>query len=85
VFVTTGGDGVLRLWSPDAAVSLVALDAHAGNVLSFLLTPDGQKIRSIYFDGTVRDWDLSYYDRHIDGNELSQRARFAAESQIGNR
>ncbi len=83
LFVTTGGDGVLRLWSRDAPVSLVALDAHAGNVLSFLITADGQKIRSIYFDGTVRDWDLSYYDRHIAGNESSQRARLAAENGLG--
>jgi WD40 repeat protein len=85
LFATTGGDGVIRLWSPDAAVSLVALDAHAGNVLSFLITADGKKIRSVYFDGTVRDWDLSYYDRHIEGNQASQRARFAAEGALDRR
>ncbi len=79
LFVTSGGDGVLRLWNHDVGVGLIALDPQAGTVLTFGFSPDERCVRAVYLDGTVRDWDLGFYDAYIAGNESSQRARVASE------
>jgi hypothetical protein len=50
---------------------LVALDSSAGDSLSVAWMPGlpdgGNAVAVGYIDGTVRIWDLNYFDRHIAG------------------
>jgi WD40 repeat protein len=70
-------DGTVKLWDAHSEVGLATLDARAGAVENLLLSEDGKRLTSVHADGTLRIWDLTYFDRHIAGNERFQRARRA--------
>lgn len=76
--VTTGGDGLLRLWNPRVDSCLLTLDAGAGVVLTYGFSSDERSLRAVHGDGSVREWDLTHFDRHVAGNEPLQRALRAA-------
>ncbi len=47
--------------------------------LSVSFTPGGKTLVASGFDGSLRVWDLEYYDRHIAGNLEYQIGRFREE------
>jgi hypothetical protein len=57
---------------------LVALNADAGDTLAVAFLPAasgaGASLAVGYFDGSVRIWDLGYFNRHLDGQAEYQRA-----------
>jgi WD40 repeat protein/serine/threonine protein kinase len=58
---------------------LVTLEANAGDSLSVAFVPSasgtgGASVAVGYFDGTLRIWDLGYFDRHLEGQSDYQRA-----------
>lgn len=58
-FVTTGYDGVLRVFSTKTYKDIRTLEGHAGKVSCVAFASDGKRIVSGAFDGTVRLWELS--------------------------
>jgi WD40 repeat protein len=76
-------DGTVKLWDAHSEVGLATLDAHAGAVENLLVSDDGRRLTSVHADGTLRVWDLAYFDRHIQGNAGFQTARRAGELALG--
>jgi WD40 repeat protein/tRNA A-37 threonylcarbamoyl transferase component Bud32 len=72
-------DGTVKLWDAHSEVGLATLDARAGAVENLLLSDDGRRLTSVHADGALRIWDLTYFDRHIQGNAAHQVARRNAE------
>jgi hypothetical protein len=74
-----------NLPSPDLAATppadrrrcLVSLDAGAGDSLAVAFLPSrsggGNSVAAGYLDGTVRTWDLGYFNRHLEGQAVYQR------------
>jgi WD40 repeat protein len=66
---------------------LVTLEANAGDSLSVAFVPSvsgssGTSTAVGYYDGTIRIWDLGYFDRHLKGQLDYQRGlRGAASSR----
>jgi WD40 repeat protein len=66
---------------------LVTLEANAGDSLSVAFVPSlpgssGTSTAVGYYDGTIRVWDLGYFDRHLKGQLDYQRGlRRAASSR----
>jgi WD40 repeat protein len=93
LLASASSDGLLKIWdaskvnSSQAQSSLVTLDAHAGEAseVVFLPEPLNRMVAAGYQDGSVRVWDLGYFDRHIAGQTDYQTAirgqARAAESQ----
>jgi eukaryotic-like serine/threonine-protein kinase len=54
---------------------LATLDAHAGDAISVAFLPGrrGRWVAVGYMDGSVRVWDLQYYDRYMQGQIDYQR------------
>ena len=41
--------------------------------LDVAFAPSGHALLAAYSNGTVGVWDLTYYDRHIEGNRATQQ------------
>jgi WD40 repeat protein len=65
---------------------LISLEAAAGDSLSVAFLPreasSNRKLEAAvgYMDGTVRVWDLEYFDRHLDGQADFQKGLRRASS-----
>ena len=59
-----------------AAVGRDAAGAGDSLAVAFLPSTGGKQttVAVGYFDGSVRLWDLEYFDRHVDGQAAYQRA-----------
>jgi len=53
-FATGGEDGRIALWHGDAAEPARVIDGHKGPVAALAVAPDGQRLASASWDGTVR-------------------------------
>ncbi len=89
LLATTANDGLVKLWDfspvpgkpgelvPESRRSLATLDAHAGDAhcVAFLPAPLDHCVAAGYRDGTIRIWDLDYFNRHIEGQRSFQQQR----------
>ena len=78
---SASADGTAKLWDLDSDVCLATLDARSGSTDNLLLAADGRTLITVHSDGSLRRWDLTYFDRHIQGNTEFQRARRDAETR----
>ncbi len=62
---------------------LVTLDAGAGDSLAVSFLPGGKSVAVGYLDGTLRIWDLTFFDRHIAGNLDYQRSLRQTQKAAG--
>ncbi len=83
LLASVSNDGSLRIWdlagAEDEVVGggldrrrcLITLDAGAGDSLAVAFVPGngggGMSAAVGYYDGSVRAWDLEYFDRHVRG------------------
>jgi WD40 repeat protein len=56
--ISTGKDGLLRIWDLEQGKEVESLPGHQGFVYCLAVTPDGSRALSGGVDGTVRLWDL---------------------------
>jgi WD40 repeat protein len=57
--VTTGADGVARLWDTETGKRVRQLRADAGEILDAAFSPRGTLIATVYSDGTGRVWSIT--------------------------
>jgi WD40 repeat protein/serine/threonine protein kinase len=77
---SASADGTAKLWDLDSDACLATFDARSGSTDNLLLGADGRTLITVHSDGSLRRWDLVYFDRHIQGNMEFQRARRRDES-----
>jgi WD40 repeat protein/serine/threonine protein kinase len=82
---SASADGTAKLWDPESDVCLATLDAQSGSVDNLLVSADGRALTTVHSDGTIRFWDLGYFDRHIQGNAAFQAASRSSESSSASR
>jgi hypothetical protein len=90
--LTTGSDGVVRLWDPAGRRPPRALAGHLGAVRAGLFTPDGARLLSVGDDATLRVWDrttgrplrvLRGHPREVWSLSLDRRGRTLTVSTDG--
>ncbi len=63
--VSASGDGLIKLWDVSSGTCLLTLSSGAGAVMRVVASPDHRWLITGHPDGTLRVWDLAYYDPHI--------------------
>jgi cytochrome c len=53
-FATAGEDGRIAIWEAGTTAPLAVVQAHKGPIVGLALSPDGERIASASWDGTVR-------------------------------
>jgi WD40 repeat protein len=61
--LTTGDDGMVRVWDAASGTLLHDLVGHANRVLYAAYSPDGQRIASGGFDDNVRIWNAQTFEQ----------------------
>ena len=56
---SVGDDGALVLWRPEDGSALARVDAHKGRAVALAVAPDGARIVTGGWDGTVAVWDAA--------------------------
>ncbi|MEC9373541.1 MAG: hypothetical protein VYC34_06845, partial [Planctomycetota bacterium] len=75
LLASAGRDGTIRIWSVESGVCLAMLPAHDDMIFALEFDPKGERLFSAGRDRRLIEWDLSYYDRHIDGNRALHESR----------
>jgi WD40 repeat protein/predicted Ser/Thr protein kinase len=75
LLATASADGTIKLWDQAGGSALATLRTDHKAAYDIVFSPDGRTLFAGYADGTIGFWDLSYYDRHIVGNQEFHRGR----------
>jgi WD40 repeat protein len=60
-----GGDCAVRVWDLETRTLLRKLESHRSTVWGLSLSPDGKRLASASFDGSVCIWDLDTGERQL--------------------
>jgi WD40 repeat protein len=60
-----GGDCAVRVWDLETRTLLRKLESHRSTVWGLSLSPDGKRLASASFDGSVCIWDLETGERQL--------------------
>lgn len=60
-----GGDCAVRVWDVETRTLLSKLEGHRSTVWGLSLSPDGKRLASASFDGSVCIWDLETGERQL--------------------
>lgn len=60
-----GGDCAVRVWDVETRTLLRKLEGHRSTVWGLSLSPDGKRLASASFDGSVCIWDLETGERQL--------------------
>jgi len=66
LLASSSGDGTIKLWDVLDGTCLATLRPGRGAVSGVSFVPGRDGLVSTHADGTVGEWDLSYYQRHIE-------------------
>lgn len=75
--ITGAADGTMRLWDASTGQPLCTFAPHEGSVFTMAFSHSGRWFASGGGDGALNIWDLTYYDRHIAGNQEFRKVKMA--------
>lgn len=56
----------IRIWDINSARCIKTFEGHSESITSLLFTPDGEKLISSSFDGTIKFWEFKPLQEIID-------------------
>lgn len=80
--VSAGADARVKVWNPLSGRVLFDLAGHKGPVQAVAFSPDGARVASGGWDGSVRIWDVTGHQDIITDVAFSPNGKYLATSSI---